>query len=91
MGPTGAAVREVDVVAVAGSRNPGEVPELPPQVGATLAVPGFGSPRATTSSTYELLRFRTTGATPVPVGPDRLAALRFGQLPPSVDVLPPGR
>jgi hypothetical protein len=54
-------------------------------------VPGFGSPRATTSSTYELLRFRTTGATPVPVGPDRLAALRFGQLPPSVDVLPPGR
>lgn len=91
MGPAGAAVREVDVIAVAGSRDPGKQPQLPPLVGTTLAVPGFGPPSRAAASTYELLRFRAVGAAPVRVGPDPLGAVRFGQAYPSVDVLPAGR
>jgi len=91
LGPAGAAVREVDVIAVAGSRDPGAAPRIPPLVGTTLAVPGFGPPRRTVTRTYELLRFPAVGGAPVHVTPDPLGAVRFGAAPPSVDVLPAGR
>jgi mannosyltransferase len=91
MGPKGAAVREVDVVAVAGSRDPGEAPELPELVGAALGVPGFGSVLRTRTVTYAILRFPALGGDAVPVVPDPLGALRFGQPFPSVGVLPAGR
>jgi hypothetical protein len=90
MRPQGAAVRELDVIAVAGSRDPGAAPELPPRVGTTLAVGGFGPPRQTSTSTYELLRFPAAAGAPVHVVPDPLGVLRFGQPFPSVDVLPAG-
>jgi len=91
MGAAGTAVREVDVIAVAGSRDPGAAPRIPPLVGTALAAPGFGAPQRSATSTYELLRFRAVGAAPVPVSPNPLGAVRFGQAPPSVDVLPAGR
>jgi len=91
MGPAGAVVREVDAIAVAGSRDPGKAPELPALVGTTLAVGGFGAPERSATSTYEVLRYRAVGAAPVDVAPDPLAAVRFGTAPPSVDVLPAGR
>ncbi len=88
MPPEGAGVRELDVVAVAGSRDPGKAPELPGLVGTGLGVGGFGPPRRTATATYEILRFRATGNTPVHVTPDPLGILRFGEAYPSVDVLP---
>jgi 4-amino-4-deoxy-L-arabinose transferase-like glycosyltransferase len=91
MGPEGARVREVDVVAVAGSRDPGEAPELPELTGAAaLGVPGFGAALATRTSTYAILRFPATGGTLTAVVPDPLGLLRYGQPFPSVDVLPAG-
>ncbi|HKG37639.1 MAG TPA: glycosyltransferase family 39 protein [Conexibacter sp.] len=90
MGPEGTAIGEVDVVAVAGSRDPGEAPELPDVVGTGLGVPGFGPARETKTSTYAILRFPAAGGAPVPVVPTPLGALRFGQPFPSVDVLPAG-
>ncbi|HEX4806580.1 MAG TPA: glycosyltransferase family 39 protein [Conexibacter sp.] len=91
LGPAGAAVREVDVIAVAGSRDPGAAPQLPPLVGTTLAVPGFMPAGRIRTAMYELLRFRAVGAASVQVAPDPLAQLRFGQPPPSIDLLPGGR
>ncbi|MFL5817713.1 MAG: glycosyltransferase family 39 protein [Conexibacter sp.] len=91
MAPEGAAVGEVDVVAVAGSRDPGKAPELPAVVGSELGVPGFGPALETRTSTYAILRFPTAGEAAVPVVPTPLGALRFGQPFPSVDVLPAGR
>ena len=91
MGPEGAAVREVDVVAVAGSRDPGEAPELPELVGSGLGVGGFGSASETRTSTYAVLRFPATGRAAVAVTPTPLGALRFGQSFPSIDVLPASR
>jgi 4-amino-4-deoxy-L-arabinose transferase-like glycosyltransferase len=90
MGPEGAAVSEVDVVAVAGSRDPGEAPELPEVVGTALGVPGFGPTRETETSTYTILRFPAAGGTSVPVVPTPLGALRYGQPFPSVAVLSAG-
>jgi mannosyltransferase len=89
MGQAGTDVREVDVVAVAGSRDPGKAPELPPLTGTALGVPGFGPALQTRTSTYAILRFPASGATPVV--PTPLGTLRFGQPFPSVDVLPAGR
>jgi 4-amino-4-deoxy-L-arabinose transferase-like glycosyltransferase len=91
MGPEGTAVREVDVVAVAGSRDPGKAPELPELVGSALAAGGFGPALETRTSTYAILRFPATGSAAVPVVPTPLGVLRFGQPFPSVDVLPAGR
>lgn len=90
MGPGGTAVREVDVIAVAGSRDPGKAPELPELVGSGLAAGGFGQGRETTTSTYAILRFPAAGSAAVPVVPTPLGVLRFGQPFPSVDVLPGG-
>lgn len=92
MGPEGAHVGEVAVVAVAGSRDPGEEPELPALVGTGLVVPGFGAPSRSATSTYEILRFRArdVGGDGVPVAPDPLGVLRFGERPPAVAVLPAG-
>ncbi len=92
MGPEGASVGEVDVVAVAGSRDPGDEPELPALTGSGLAVPSFGSPTRTVTSTYEILRFRPAdgGGDNIPVAPDPLGVLHFGKRPPSVEVLPAG-
>jgi mannosyltransferase len=90
MGPAGADVAAVEVVAVAGSPNPGKPPALPPLVGTTLAVPGFGQPSRTTTSTYAIARFPAATARPVHVAPNPLAVVRFGQPPPAVDVLPAG-
>lgn len=88
----GADVREVDVIAVAGSRDPGRAPQLPALVGSGLGVAGFGPPRRTRTSTYELLRFRAAGAAaPVHVQPDPLNVLRYGQPYASIDLLPGGR
>lgn len=91
MGPEGASVRGIDVVAVAGSPDPGEAPELPPLIGPGLGVAGFGPPERTATSTYVLLRFPATGDQSVPVVPDPLGVLRFGEPFPSVDVLAGGR
>ncbi|HEX5147423.1 MAG TPA: hypothetical protein VFV85_10385, partial [Conexibacter sp.] len=91
MGRQGAAVEEVDVIAVAGSRDPGSAPALPPLVGTALGVSGFGRPQRLATPTYELLRFRSTTGAPVNVVPDPLGALRFGQPFPSIDVLPGAR
>ena len=91
MGRAGATVREVDVVAVVGSRDPGEAPELPELVGTALGVPGFGPARRTGTATYAILRFPALGAGAVPVVPDPLGVLRFGHPFPSADVLPAGR
>jgi mannosyltransferase len=91
MGPQGAAVLEVDVVAVAGSRDPGRAPELPPLTGTSLAAPGFGFPQRMQTQTYALLRFRATGDAAVLVTPTPLGTLRFGDRFPSVDVLPASR
>ena len=90
MQPRGAVVAEVDVVAVAGSPDPGRAPELPPLTGTALGVPGFGPPHETRTGTYALLRFRAPNGTPVPVPLTPLGALRFGDRFPSVDVLPAG-
>ncbi len=91
MGPEGAVVGGVDVVAVAGSPDPGEAPALPPLVGDGLGVSGFGEPTRTRTSTYAILRFPAAGADPVQVIREPLTVLRFGEPFPSVDVLPAGR
>lgn len=91
MGPEGTKVGEVDVVTVAGSRDPGKAPELPELTGTGLAVTGFEPGRATTTSTYAILRFPATGGAAVPVPLNPLGVLRFGQPFPSVDVLPARR
>jgi mannosyltransferase len=91
MAAEGANVRELDVVAVAGLRDPGAEPELPPQAGTSLGVEGFRSGRRAATGTYELLRFRTTSGGAVPVTPMGLAALRFGQPFPAVGVLAGGQ
>jgi mannosyltransferase len=92
MSPQGAAVREIDVVAVAGSPDPGKAPELPALSGTALGVPGFASAIETRSDTYALLRFPVAaGGSAVPVTPDPLGALRFGVRFPSVAVLSAGR
>lgn len=93
MAPAGAGVREVDVVAVAGSPDPGKAPVLSPLVGTALGVPGFGPALRTQTATYALLRFPVAAGGPgtVPVTPIPLAALRFGERLPSIDVLAPGR
>jgi hypothetical protein len=91
IGPGGAGVGEVDVVAVAGSPDPGKAPELPQLVGAGLGVSGFGAPSRTATGTYALLRFRTTGAAPAHVDADPLNVLRFGKPYASVELLPAGR
>jgi mannosyltransferase len=85
----GAAVREVDVVTVAGSNRPGGGATLPAQVGSALGVAGFEAPQRVATGSYELLRFRAPR--PVPVTPQPLAAVRFSPQLPSVDLLPPGR
>lgn len=88
----GGRVGEVDVVAVAGSPDPGRAPELPPLSGTGLAVPGFGPAMQTRTSTYALLRFpAAAGNADVPVTPIPLSLLRFGERLPAVDVLPAGR
>ena len=83
---------EVDVVAVAGSPDPGKAPELPELVGTALGVARL-RPRARDARprTYALLRFRAAAAATVSVTPDPLGVLRFGERFPSVDVLPAGR
>ncbi len=91
LGPQGAAVREVDVIAVAGSRDPGKAPQIPPLVGTGLGVGGFGRPHRTATSAYELLRFRAIGGAAAPVTPNPLGVLRFGQPYASVDLLPTER
>lgn len=93
MGPEGAAVRGVDVVAVAGSPDPGKAPELPALVGTALGAPGFGPPKRTQTDTYALLSFPVASGGPaaVPVSPDPLGALRFGHPFPSIAVLPADR
>jgi mannosyltransferase len=93
MAQAGAGVHEVDVVAVAGSPDPGRAPVLPSLVGTALGVPGFGPALRTETGTYALLRFpRAAGGPPtVAVTPVPLGALRFGQPFAAVDVLPPGR
>jgi mannosyltransferase len=83
--PQGAAVREVDVVTVAGPTRPGATPTLPAQVGTTLGVGGFDPPQRTVTDTYELLRFRARA--PIPVTPNVLTTPRFSQGLPSVDLL----
>ncbi|MDO8184052.1 glycosyltransferase family 39 protein [Conexibacter sp. JD483] len=85
----GLPLRAVDVVTVASSPGPGDPPVLPPQVGSALPDGAWGPPRRTRTSTYELLRFRQP--TPTVVVPERVAAVRFSQLPPAVDLLPAGR
>lgn len=91
MGRDGELVREVDVVSVAGSRGPGERPELPRLFldNTVLAVPGFGEPERIETPSWVMLRYRVPRA--LPVFPDPLGAVRFSQLPPAVDVLPGGR
>jgi mannosyltransferase len=84
----GATVREVDVVAVAGSAGPGDAPRLAPQVGTSL--PQFGAPIARiVTPTYAILRFRVPQ--PVRVVPIGIAFVHFGPLAPRFDVLPAGR
>jgi hypothetical protein len=92
MGAQGAAVKEVDVVAVAGSPDPGKAPQLPPLTGSALGVAGFGPALQARTRTYAVLRFpATAGSTTVSVTPDPLNVLRFGERYASVDVLPAGR
>jgi mannosyltransferase len=88
MGPQGAAVGEVDVVAVAGSPDPGKAPELPKPTGTALAVPGFEPASQTGTNTFAILHFRAAGPVPVEVTPNPLGTLRFGEPFPSVAVLP---
>jgi len=91
MSPRGAAVREVDVVTVAGSRDPGKAPEIPRPTATALGVAGFAPAGERTTETFAILRFRAIGGVVVPVAPDPLAALRFGARSPAVDVLASGR
>lgn len=92
LGPEGAEVGEVDVIAVAGSPDPGKAPELPILVGTALAVPGFApEPQRTVTDSFAVLRFPAVNAALVHVTPDPLGAVRFGDAYPSVDVLPAGR
>ncbi len=87
----GATVGAVEVVAVAGSPDPGEEPSIPPQVGTTLAVPGFAArPARTVTPTYAMLRFPAVGGRAF-APPDPLGAVRFGAPFPSIAVLPAGR
>ncbi|HEU4703186.1 MAG TPA: glycosyltransferase family 39 protein, partial [Conexibacter sp.] len=89
--PEGARVREVDVLTVSGSPDPGKAPALAPLTGTALGVPGFGPALEARSDTYALLRFPALGADPVAVVPDPLGALRYGERFPSVAVLPGAR
>lgn len=91
MGRDGAQVREIDVVSVAGSGGPGERPELPRLFlnRTELAVPGFGEPQRIETPSWVMLRYRVPA--PLPVVPDPLAAVRFSERSPAVDVLPGGR
>jgi len=91
MDSAGARVREVDVVTVAGSPDPGKAPELSPLTGTALGVPGFGASHETRTAAYALLRFRTLHGRLVSVPPTPLGTLRYGDRFPSVDVLPAGR
>jgi mannosyltransferase len=91
MGADGTTVREVDVVAVAGSRDPGKAPELPPLTATAPAVAGFGPAPETSSGTFAVLRFPALADAAVPVTPIPLSAVRFGDRLPAVDVLPAGR
>jgi mannosyltransferase len=91
MGPQGAAVGAIDVVAVAGSPDPGAAPEIPAQVGDQLAVEGFApQPARTLTPTYAIVRFPAASSEPVFVLRDPLNAVRFGERFSSVAVLPAG-
>jgi hypothetical protein len=89
MPETGAAIRAVEVVGVAGSGGPGDPPTLPEQVGTQFPVGAFALPQRTQTDSYVLLRYRQPDAVVIP--PGILAFVRFSQRPPSVDVLPAGR
>ena len=91
MAVQGAAVRELDVVAVAGSPDPGKPPELPRLTGSAPGAAGFGPAQQTRTRTFALLRFPALGTTSVQATPIPLAALRFGDRLPAVDTLPAGR
>ncbi|MGN6189603.1 MAG: glycosyltransferase family 39 protein [Conexibacter sp.] len=91
MGPRGAQVREVDVVTVAGSPDPGRAPQLPALTGTALGVPGFGPPRRTITATYAIVRFPAASGALVPVIREPLNVVRFGERYAAVDVLPAGR
>jgi len=92
MGPRGAVVGEVDVVAVAGSPDPGKEPRLPALTGTALGVSDFGPAHEMRTGTYAALRFPVAaGSTAVPVTRDPLNVLRFGARYASIDVLPAGR
>jgi hypothetical protein len=91
MDPQGGAVGEVDVIAVAGSPDPGKAPELPQLVGTGLGVGGFGPASQTKTATFAILRFSAVGPVAVSVTPTPLGTLRFGERFPSVDVLPAAR
>lgn len=82
----GAAVGEVDVVAVAGAAGAGAAPSLPAQIGTTL-VP-FPPPSRASTDRWVILRFRAPQ--PLFVAPPALAQVRFSPEPPAVELLPPG-
>lgn len=86
---TGRAVREVDVVGIAGATGPGAEQRLPAQVGTQFEVPGFTQTGAASTDRWVLLRYRA--AEPVFVVPPRVASIRFSQEPPNVSLLPADR
>lgn len=89
MGPSGAPVREVAVVTVAGSAGPGDPPRLPEQVGTQYPQGAFAPPTRSGTDSWTILRYRQPDAVAIP--PGILAFVRFSERPPSVDVLPAGR
>lgn len=87
--PTGgAALRQADVVTVAGSQRPGEAPRLPSPTRLTYPEGAFGTPQERRSPTWAILRFRVPDA--FVVGPLPLTAVRFSAEMPSVMLQSPG-
>ena len=85
----GAEVREIDVVAVAGSPRPGEAPVLPAPTAPAYSGGVYGTPTERTSGSWVILRFRP--AEPQRVQPLPLTAVRFSLELPSVLLQPAGR
>ncbi|HET6447795.1 MAG TPA: glycosyltransferase family 39 protein [Conexibacter sp.] len=91
MGAAGAKVREIDVVTVAGARDPGKAPRIPPLTATAPEATGFGPALERRTRTLAVLRFPTLADAAMPVMPIPLSAQRFGDRLPAVDVLPAGR
>jgi hypothetical protein len=76
MAPGGAAVRSVEIIALA-VRGIGAPPRPPPIPAGQPGIAGFAGPSAERHATFDVLRYRALGP-PVAVTPQMLSSLALG-------------